>query len=166
MTSNYTTEQFMDMIDDYKGIIIKISGVYASGQQQRQDLRQDIILELWNSLKRFDGGCKISTWIYRIALNVSMNYHRKQKRISSFQGDLGDNELFGLISDSDNSPQLELLYSSIEQLNSINKAIVLLYLDGNTHEQISSIMGISKTNVGTRMSRAKEELKKIAYSKL
>ncbi|MEG2756188.1 MAG: sigma factor [Mucinivorans sp.] len=87
MTSNYTTEQFMDMIDDYKGIIIKISGVYASGQQQRQDLRQDIILELWNSLKRFDGGCKISTWIYRIALNVSMNYHRKQKRISSFQGD-------------------------------------------------------------------------------
>lgn len=160
-------EQFLDVLEKHIGIIIKISGAYAYQHEDRKDLMQDIILELWKSFKRFDGSCKISTWIYRISLNISMNYKRKRSNAFMFTslGDFREHELASWIADAEDFSQLDILYNSIKQLGEINKAIVLLYLDGNSHEEIAEITGISKTNVGTRMSRIKEELKKIALSK-
>lgn len=161
-------EQFLDMLEKHIGIIIKISRAYAYDNEERKDLMQDVILELWKSFKRFDGSCKISTWVYRISLNISMNYKRKRSRTFMFTslGDFKEYEIASWIADSDEYSQLDILYSSIGQLNEINKAIVLLYLDGNSHEEISEITGISKTNVGTRISRIKEELKRISLSKI
>lgn len=160
-------EQFLNVLEKHIGIIIKISGVYAYNQEDRKDLTQDIVLELWKSFERFDGSCKISTWIYRVSLNISMNYKRKRSNVSRFTSleDFKGHEIASWITDYDTFSQLDVLYNSIEQLSEINKAIVLLYLDGKSHEEISEITGISKTNVGTRMSRIKEELKKTTLKK-
>lgn len=167
MTDIKTKEHFLDMLERHIGIVIKISGAYVYTREERRDLRQDIILELWRSFEKFDGSCKVSTWVYRISLNVSMNYKRKISKALIFTSLewFKEKEVPLWIEDSDDFSQLDLLYNSIGELNEINKAVVLLYLDGNSHEEISEITGISKTNVGTRISRIKEELKKIALSK-
>lgn len=160
-------EQFLDVLEKHIRIIIKISGAYAYNHEDRKDLIQDIILELWKSFEHFDGSCKISTWIYRISLNISMNYKRKRSNVFLFTSldDFKEYEITSWIGDYGAFSQLDILYNCIEKLSKINKAIILLYLDGNSHEEISEITGISKTNVGTKISRIKEELKKITLKK-
>lgn len=167
MTESEEKEQFINILEEHIGIVIKISRIYAYSRQDREDLIHDIIFELWKSFRRFNGGCKISTWIYRVTLNISMNYMRGKKNAILFTSfnDFKDKEISLWIEKEDNSPQLELLYHCIEELNEIDKAIILLYLDRKSHDEISEIMGISKTNVGTRMSRIKEHLRKLVNLK-
>lgn len=161
-------EQFLYLLEKNIGMIIKISRAYAQVRQDREDLINDITFELWKSFKHFKGESKISTWIYRVALNTSMNYKRKNKNgtlLSSFN-DLKEKDIGSWLSNEDNSSELEVLYRCIDELSEINKAIILLYLDGNSHDEISEIMGISKTNVGTRISRIKEQIRTLAISKI
>ncbi|MDL2215182.1 RNA polymerase sigma factor [Dysgonomonas sp. OttesenSCG-928-M03] len=168
MTDNELKEQFLDILGNNIGIIIKISKAYTQVRQDREDLINDIVLELWKSFGRFEGNSKISTWIYRVALNVSMNYKRKKKNDPLFSSadSLMDKDVFAwLITEQEDPSGLEMLYDCIDKLNEINKAIILLYLDGNSHDDISEIMGISKTNVGTRIGRIKEQLRNLINSK-
>lgn len=161
-------EQFLYLLEKNIGMIIKISRAYAQVRQDREDLINDITFELWKSFKHFKGESKVSTWIYRVALNTSMNYKRKNKNgtlLSSFN-DLKEKDIGSWLSNEDNSSELEVLYRCIDELSEINKAIILLYLDGNSHDEISEIMGISKTNVGTRISRIKEQIRTLAISKI
>jgi RNA polymerase sigma-70 factor, ECF subfamily len=167
MTPKRQKDQFLEILEKNIGIIIKISRAYSKTLHDKEDLINDITLELWKSFGRFKGDSKISTWIYRIALNTSMNYKRKRDKDKLFF--LDDLKQFDNASwliehqDSDNS---EILYQCIDELNQLNKAIILLYLDGNSHDEISDITGISKTNVGTRISRIKEQIKNLATSKI
>lgn len=161
-------EQFLYLLAKNIGMIIKISRAYAQVRQDREDLINDITFELWKSFKHFKGESKVSTWIYRVELNTSMNYKRKNKNgtlLSSFN-DLKEKDIGSWLSNEDNSSELEILYRCIDELSEINKAIILLYLDGNSHDEISEIMGISKTNVGTRISRIKEQIRTLAISKI
>lgn len=161
-------EQFLYLLEKNIGMIIKISRAYVQVRQDREDLINDITFELWKSFKHFNGESKISTWIYRVALNTSMNYKRKNKNgtlLSSFN-DLKEKDIGSWLSNEDNSSELEILYRCIDELSEINKAIILLYLDGNSHDEISEIIGISKTNVGTRISRIKEQIRTLAISKI
>jgi RNA polymerase sigma-70 factor (ECF subfamily) len=149
------------------GIILKISRAYTKSFSDKEDLVNDITLELWKSFGRFKGDSKISTWIYRIALNTSMNYKRKKEKDKLiFPDDLKQFENQGWIIDQPVSSISEILYQCIDELNQLNKAIILLYLDGNSQDEISEITGISKTNVGTRISRIKEQLKVLAFTKI
>ena len=114
----------------------------------------------------FKGKSKVSTWMYRVALNTAMNYRRKSRKKRDFlQDSIGfyPNEPS---SEADLNPQVELLYDCIAELDEFSKAIILLYLDGHRHNEIAEITGISKTNVGTRISRIKEQLRTRATSKL
>ena len=167
MTNTKLKEDFLDIFEQNIGIIIKISRGYTTIAQDREDLINDIALELWKSFKSFNGNSKISTWIYRVALNTSMNYKRKKKNDSLFfsLGDFKKDDTFPWLIEQDNSSDIEILYQCINELNEINKAIILLYLDGNSHDEISDITGISKTNVGTRISRIKEQIKNLAITK-
>jgi RNA polymerase sigma-70 factor (ECF subfamily) len=170
MKKDNVSEQFLSIFEDNAGIIIKISRAYTNTSHDREDLINDIALELWKSYDKFKGDSKISTWIYRVALNTSMNYKRKKKKDSLFYSinDFKKNEILPWLveQEQENSSELELLYNCIDELNEINKAIILLYLDGNSHDEISEIMGISKTNVGTRISRIKEQIKNLAITKI
>lgn len=155
-------DDFLHIFEQNMGIIIKIARAYVKIDQDREDLINDIALELWKSLKTFQGDSKISTWIYRVALNTAMNFKRKYKKPGHIAP--GDPELLietNNVSEQDESSRVEILYDCINVLNPLNKAIILLYLDGNSHEEISTITGITKTNVGTRIGRIKEQMKSL-----
>ena len=167
MTDNRQKEQFLDILEKNIGIIIKIARAYSKTFQDKEDLINDITLELWKSFGRFKGDSKISTWIYRIALNTSMNYKRKREKDRLFfLDDLKQIENQSWLIEQLDSSHSEILYQCIDELNQLNKAIILLYLDGNSHDEISEIIGISKTNVGTRISRIKEQIKDLATTKI
>lgn len=166
MTSNNHQDYFLNIFEQNIGIIIKIARAYTKTIQDREDLINDIALELWKSFERFKGDSKISTWIYRVALNTSINYSRRCK--SSSLVSLSDLKLVNRINwliEQDESSLTEILYDCINELNAFNKAIILLYLDGNSHEEISTITGITKTNVGTRIGRIKEQIKNLVIKK-
>jgi len=169
MTSkmNEPSDHFIEVLEKNTGILVKISSAYAINYHDREDLTNDIIFQMWKSFRSFKGESKISTWIYRVALNTCMNYHlKKQKESLVFFEDLTKLNVANLIETSfAELDQYNILYECINELTSLNKAIIILYLDGNSHEEISAITGISITNVGTRMGRIKEQLKKSAVKK-
>ena len=166
MTGNVQTDQFLRLLEANIGIILKIAGAYSRSDQDKEDLINDIVLELWKSFESFRGDSKISTWIYRVALNTSMNFNRKKERDKLiFSGEMRKTDFPEWISIPDDKSDVDILYQCIDELNQLNKAIILLYLDGNSYEEISAITGISKTNVGTRIGRIKEQLKTLANLK-
>lgn len=166
MTDDRLKEQFLDIFEKHIGIIIKIARVYTKVAQDREDLMNDIALELWKSFKNFNGDAKISTWMYRVALNTSMNFKRKRKHESLFfsLNNYPREEYSTWLIEPDPSPESDLLYRCIDELNEINKAIIMIYLDGKSHGEIANITGISKTNVGTRIGRIKEQLRNLVIT--
>jgi RNA polymerase sigma-70 factor, ECF subfamily len=167
MTNIKSQDQFLDILEKNIGIILKISRAYTSTSHDKEDLVNDITLELWKSFGRFRGDSKISTWIYRVALNTSMNYKRKRRNDKLLLlNDMKQFENQNWIIEGYDSSQSEILYQCIDELDELNKAIILLYLDGNSHDEISEITGVSKTNVGTRISRIKEQIRGLATTKI
>jgi RNA polymerase sigma-70 factor (ECF subfamily) len=166
MTESRQKDQFLDILEKNIGIILKISRAYTKSVHDKEDLINDITLELWKSYGRFKGESKVSTWIYRVAINTSMNFSRKKKNDKLYYtSDLKQFESPNWITEPPYSSHSEVLYQCIDELNQLNKAIILLYLDGNSHDEISEITGISKTNVGTRISRIKEQIKDLTTTK-
>jgi len=167
MTDSRQKDQFLNILEKNIGIIIKIARAYSKPLHDKEDLINDITLELWKSFARFKGDSKISTWIYRVALNTSMNYKRKKEKDKLFfLDDLKQIENQSWLIEQPDSSNSEILYQCIDELNQLNKAIILLYLDGNSHDEISDITGISKTNVGTRIGRIKEQIRNLVTSKI
>lgn len=165
MIEHQIHDRFITLLESNIGIILKISKAYTNTAQDREDLINDIAFEMWKSFPKFKGKSKISTWIYRVALNTAMNYNRKAKKKRDFIQSAIELQNIELSNESDDNPEIEILYECIAELDEFSKAIVLLYLDGYKHDEIAEITGISKTNVGTRISRIKEQLKNSAIPK-
>lgn len=158
--------EFTGLIEKYSGMIYKIAGAYSKTTYEREELISETILQLWKTRENYSGHCKLSTWIYRVALNTALYSKRKKAKESLFQPlDFSNTHHFRNLIESEPSPELEIMYQCIGELDEINKAIILLYLDGNPHEEIAEIMGMSKTSIGTRIGRIKEQLKKSATNK-
>jgi RNA polymerase sigma-70 factor (ECF subfamily) len=153
---------FLSILESNISILIKIARVYAYTTQDRKDLINDIILELWKSYPKFKGDSKISTWIYRVSLNVALNTKRKRDNNKVlFFDELKVSDGSDILEvPTDNSSEIGQLYQCIESLSEQNKAIILLYLDDKSYEEISQILGLSRTNVSTRLNRIKEQLRK------
>ncbi len=152
-------KEFIQLIREHEGIIYKITRVYFELEEDQQDLYQEIVYQLWKSFDSFRGGSKWSTWMYRVALNTAISFLKKHK---SKPGKVGSEllEQFRLEPfDPVLEERVEWLYRSIQQLTVVEKGIILLYLEGKSHEEIAGITGFSQTNVGTRISRIKEKLK-------
>lgn len=152
-------EQFTHMIKTHEGIIFKISTVYTRIREDQQDLYQEIVIQLWRAFPGFRQEASRSTWIYRIALNTAITHLRKAKR----KGEQIPIDRVILQNTDTRDPVFEervkLLYRYIENLNDLDKGIMLLYLEDKSHEEISGIIGISVTNVGTRLSRIRQKMK-------
>lgn len=154
-------EKFISIIKDNQKLIYKICNSYCKNPQNRKDLEQEILVQLWKSFKKFDGRVKISTWIYRIALNTAISFYRDDSKHNHNSLSIDVN----IISFSNNEHVSEqdeniiLLYRFIDLLNEMDKAVILLYLDDNKHKDISDILGISETNVATKINRIKKILK-------
>ena len=159
-------EQFIKTIDEHKKIIYKIVNSYCKNKEDRKDLEQEIIIQLWNSFDNYNSDYKYSTWMYRIALNVAISFYRKEKKWS-IKNDFYNEESIFKIEEEDTSEEqteldfhLKLLQGFIHNLNELNKALMLLYLEEKSYEEIAEILGITKTNVATKISRIKLKLKK------
>ena len=154
-------EKFISIINDNRNLIFKICYSYCSNPEDRKDLQQEILIQLWNSFSKFDGRVKISTWIYRIALNTAISFYRKDSKhndkLISIDTSTISSSYFEYVPESDEN--ISLLYRFIENLNEFDKAIILLYLDDNKYKIIADILGISETNVATKINRIKKNLK-------
>jgi len=154
-------EKFISVIKDNQNLIYKICYSYCSNAENRKDLQQEILIQLWNSFSKFDGRVKLSTWIYRIALNTAISFYRNDGKHSDKKVSI-DASIISL-SDFEYVPEqdenITMLYQFIEKLNEMDKALILLYLDDNKQKDIAEVLGISETNVATKISRIKKFLK-------
>lgn len=161
MPPEQNSEVFITALESHKGILYKVANSYCRNEAGKKDLIQEIIIQLWLSFDKYDESYKLSTWIYRIALNVSISYYRKEKRRSVISQPL-PNELLHIDTaekEVNKQPDIEKLQRFIRELKELDRAIILLSLDGYDHQEIADIMGITITNVSTRKSRAKEKLR-------
>lgn len=162
MSKKAKREEHFQQVLANKKIIFKICRSYCEHPEDREDLAQEIIIQLWQSGDRYDASMKFSTWMYRISLNVAISYHRKQSTRLRRLPDAGD-VLLELPDDRKDktfeSDDVRLLYQFIHQLDVLNKALMLLYLEDFSYQDIAEILGISKTNVATKISRIKMRLK-------
>ena len=152
-------ETFIKTIQENTGIIYKAASLYTSNQQDKEDLVQEIIYQLWRSFDSFQQKSSRSTWIYRIAMNVSI-YHFKQSKKKIFIIPVDQEVLENKYSDtSENNGKWERIQQQIKKLNLLDRGIILLYLENKSHKEIAEIIGISESNVGTKLSRIKTKLK-------
>ena len=152
-------EEFAQIIKDNEGVIFKITTIYTHNGQDQKDLYQDIVYQLWKSFDSFRNEAKISTWMYRVALNTAIRQLQRRKRrpdgVSIDKVVTRQTENY----DTEFEERLKILYSHIGKLNVLEKGLILLLLEGKKYEEIAEITGLSPTNVGTRISRIKTKLK-------
>ncbi|MTI41456.1 RNA polymerase sigma factor [Fulvivirga lutimaris] len=150
---------FKDFVEENKGIIYKICRVYANDREELQDFVQEVTIQLWKSSQNFENRSKLSTWVYRVTLNVCLTLSRKNKRRVDTVGLLSTD----YIDDTDNTEQEQIsaLYAAIRKLNDADKAITLLYLEDKSYQEIADILGITVSNVGVKITRVKSKLNDI-----
>lgn len=161
MTSMPDNKDFLDLLEQHKKIIFKVCNSYCKDPDSRKDLTQEIVIQLWKSFRKYDAQYKISTWMYRIALNVAISFYRREKKYTSTTS-LAESTLH-FVDDSTSSHDMESdiaqLHRFIDQLDELHKALMILYLDNNSYKDISEVLGITETNVATKINRIKQKLK-------
>jgi RNA polymerase sigma factor (sigma-70 family) len=150
--------EFIEIIKAHEALIYKIARLYANTRDGQQDLYQDIVYQLWKSFSSFRGESKISTWMYRIALNTSIGYLNKEKMTTSHQPI--DETLLNRTDPGDTikEEQIEALYANIKTLNTMDTAIIFLYLEAKSYDEMAEITGLSATNIGTRLGRIRQKI--------
>lgn len=152
-------QAFLELTERYKRMIYKVCYMYASDKEPVSDLFQDVILNLWKAFPSFRGESSEETWIYRVALNTCITQLRKQSKKPTMTPLTVDVEN---LTDTDDDRMLRELYRLIRQLNTVEKAIILLYLEDKPYEEIASLIGITKSNVGVKINRIKEKMKQMS----
>ncbi len=154
-------KEFSDLIKDNQGLIIKVSRLYTHSPEDEEDLFQEIVLQLWRSYDSFKGQSKISTWMYRVALNTAITLFRKKSK--SLQTDeLQDFHAKNLMEDDqEKQQQISKLYQVIKMLPNVERAIVTMYLDDLPYKDIAENLGITEVNARVKMNRLKKTLKEL-----
>lgn len=151
---------FQEIIEQHKGILFRVARVYCLDENDRQDLIQEMMIQIWQSVHRYDDQFKISTWLYRISLNVAISFYRKNTTKANRFTILNEQTPEILTEDNaETEQQLNLLKQFITELKELDKALILLYLEDKSHAEIAEILGLSVSNVGTKVGRIKEKLK-------
>jgi len=160
MSANGVQAEFLDALDRHRGILVKVGNSYSRTPADRDDLIQEIIAQLWRSFPRYDGRAKLSTWMYRIALNVAITFYRSEsRRARSVElRDPAKVEEFDTPVETAGNEALEMVLERVNQLDALNRAVMILYLDDRTYAEIAEIIGISETNVATKIGRIKQRL--------
>lgn len=161
MRSKDGEEVFFEVINSHKGIIYKISNSYCKDAEDRKDIIQEIVIQLWKSFDQYNNEYKYSTWIYRIALNVAISWYRKQTVRSRMAYPLTRNIFnFSEINQNEESEEnFNLLQRFINELKELDRGLMLLYLEEKSYKEIADIIGITETNVATKISRIKIALR-------
>lgn len=153
--------KFEQLLKEQKRIIYKVCYFYSCDNYELDDLYQEIVIRLWKAYPKFRGESKESTWVYRVALNTAISFLRQQKTSPQFVSILIERD--DLTSDDENyARNLKEMYSWINQLGKLDKAMILLWLEEKSYKEISEIMGIPLNGVGVKLLRIKEKLIKMS----
>lgn len=150
---------FLKVVEENQGIIYKVCNIYRDRKEDQEDLFQEIVLQLWKAFPKFRNESKVSTWMYRIAINTAIAIFRKNKVSLEF----GENvpKEFHLNNNDEASDNEDKMFEAIRTLNKVERAIVALFFEGYSYKEIAEIMGITENYVGVKISRIKEKLKRI-----
>lgn len=153
-------KEFIDLIRNYERLIYKVCSFYTSDALPMADLYQETVINLWTAYPKFRGESSVSTWIYRVALNTCISGFRKEKRMPKGVPVTGLTEA---LSDLKNmNDEIHEMYRLIHQLKTVEKAIVLLWLEEKTYQEIADIMGLTVSNVATKLKRSKIKIKEMS----
>jgi RNA polymerase sigma factor (sigma-70 family) len=161
MEPNNSQQQFTGIIEKHKSLLFKVANMYCRNAEDRKDLLQEIVLQLWRSFSNYNDAYQLSTWMYRVALNVSISFYRKQNtrqaHVSSWHEAIiewPDEPV-----NTETEANIKLLHQFIRELKELDKALMLLYLEEKKYKEMADILGISETNVATKVGRIKQRLK-------
>ncbi len=159
---SFTKSNFLEILSQHERILFKVSNAYCEDAEDRKDIVQEMIIQLWKSKHRYNPAYKLSTWVYRIALNVAISHYRKTSKHKGTLVDLDEN-LINIhenhSTDHELNHKLEKLHRFIHELDRLNKALMILYLENYSYKEISEMLGISESNVATKVNRIKKKLK-------
>ena len=155
---------FERLLATHRGILLKVAASYAFDAEERADLVQDIALQLWRAWPGYDAARPFPTWMYRIALNVAIS-HRRSSRLRPPHEDIDDarEHLPGARDvDADGREQLDLVQRAMRSLPPLDRALLLLHLEGCSHREAGEVLGISESNAATRLGRVRQQLRRTA----
>jgi RNA polymerase sigma-70 factor (ECF subfamily) len=165
MKPQAASDAFLQSLQQHRGILYTVANAYCARREDRGDLIQEIVVELWRAWPRFDARASFSTWMHQIAVNVAISVHRGESRrirdalpIEEFGLDLAAADRAMGQHDDD----LLALHQLIAQLDGISRALILLYLEGYAQDEIAAMLGLSATNVATRTQRIKQKLQRMS----
>jgi RNA polymerase sigma-70 factor (ECF subfamily) len=163
METKELEREFLDMIAAQKRVIYKVCYIYAKDQDDLNDLFQEVVLNLWKSFPSYRGDSKLTTWVYRIAMNTCITFLRRSN--TRLQTIPMTADVASLVADEEGrTGQLQELYRLINKLGKLERALILLWLEERSYQEMADILGISKANVAVKLLRTKEKLKKMSNS--
>ncbi|MGH9410583.1 MAG: RNA polymerase sigma factor [Vicinamibacterales bacterium] len=165
MTANQT--EFVALLDQHAGILRKVAATYAWHISDRRDLMQEMTLQLWKAWPRYDAARPFATWMYRIALNVGISFVRRAghpARQAVSLHDAGIDPIDPAAPDDGPDERIEQLHGVIQGLGPLDRALLLLYLEERSYREIADVLGISETNVGTKINRLKQRVREAMAS--
>ena len=157
--------EFVDLVYQHQGILHRVCSVYESLPEDREDLYQEILMQSWRSFASFNGQSKFSTWLYRVALNTALSRRRNAPSKREVASQTATSVDLAVDECSDSDSDVELLHQCIQELPMLNRAIILLYLEQHTYEEIAEITGLSRANISVRLVRIKDELRQLLLAK-
>ena len=162
MTSPESQAEFLHLLDNHKGLIHKVCQVYCWNAKDKEDLFQEIVVQLWKAWPAFRGDSKFSTWMYRIPLNTAISGLRKHKNNLVFVEPEKIPAEIGDYSDAaEKEEQLNRMYAAIRELSELERAIVMLYLEDKSYDEMEDILGVNQNNLRVKMNRIKDKLRKL-----
>lgn len=163
MSTLDSQDRFLDLVEAHRRILYKVARAYGRSGADADDLAQEMAVQLWRSFPRYDPAFKFSTWMYRIALNVAISWLRRERTRTRHLVADGEQVLLALPApeaDAESSAgDLALLYAAIARFEPLDRALLMLYLDGVAQQEIGSVLGITATNVATKIGRLKDRLR-------
>lgn len=153
-------KKYLNTIKEHQHLIYKIASLYTNNKEDREDLVQEISYQLWKSFASFENQSSISTWLYRVSMNTAIQFLKKETRNRKYLNEMNSSDL-SIDHDTDREASIQKLRESIEQLNALDKGIILLYLEEKSHQEIAEIIGLTISNVGTRIQRIKQKLSQL-----
>lgn len=157
MTDTERDRIFGEWLEAHKAILFKVARAYGTTHSDREDLFQEIALQLWHSVEAFRGDAAVTTWIYRVALNTALAWNRKERKHGAGRQDFEAATAL-LVAPMDRDPRLEWIYQRIAELDEVNRSLALLMLDGFSYREMSQILGLGESHVGVKINRIKAAL--------
>ena len=162
MTMDSPQDRFQALFEQHRKIVFKVANMYCRNPEDRRDLAQEIGTQLWRSFPGFDASRSFSTWMYRIALNVGISFARTaihREKHSVALDDAGIDAIDNNAALHEPDERVRALHHFIDQLDVLNRALMLLYLEDRSYHEIAEVLGISETNVATKINRLKQRIR-------